>query len=332
MTPSPDAATLDLREALSKAGELLDKIRQGAVTVAPDGQILFANPAFAQLLGQRPENLLHTPLESWIVAEDQARARALLSPAAGQPALEISLLPDAGQRLSVRVSVVSTSREFTTLLFTGTHAEDAEAALDAIRGGKVDALVIDGREVVLLETAITPYRELMDHLRHGVLTVAGDGTVTYANARFCALVEVPRRELVGTRVLELVLEADRGKLAALRASRPNAHADVRLRDGRGRIVPVQVSEFVHRGLHMLVFTDLSDRQRHLASEELSRKFLGLLATEFQEMLGTIDESVHELERAEHDAPARRAALESISQSTRLMGALVEDLRRINPPD
>jgi signal transduction histidine kinase len=128
------------------------------------------------------------------------------------------------------------------------------------------------------------------------------------------------------------VEADHAKLAAVRAAQSGKQVDLRLRCSGGRVVPVQVSQFEHRGLRMLVFTDLTDRQRHLASEELARKFLGLLAAEFHEMLGSIDDSVRTLERVQNDAPARQAALESISRSTRLMGALVEDLRRINPLD
>jgi PAS domain S-box-containing protein len=337
--PSTDATTEVLREALSDADHLSDarhrqiveEIAQGAVIVSPEGEILFANPSFAKLVGQSPRSLLQTTLESWVVAEDHARARALLSPD-GHPAVELALLPDAGPRVCVRATVVSTSRDSTTLLFSELQAEEAEATLEAIRGGRIDALVVDGSEVVMLETASMPYRELVDQLRHGVLTVSDDGTITYANARFCALIELPRRDLVGTPVPQLVLEADHAKLAAVRAARSGAQADLRLRCSAGRIVPVQVSQFEHRGLRMLVFTDLPDRQRHLASEELSRKFLGLLAAEFHEMLGLIDDSVRALERAGHDAASRQAALESISRSTRLMGALVEDLRRINPLD
>lgn len=53
--------------------------------------------------------------------------------------------------------------------------EEAESTLEAIRSGQVDAFVIAGSEVVLLERASAPYRTLVEHMQQGAVTLSADG-------------------------------------------------------------------------------------------------------------------------------------------------------------
>ena len=71
--------------------------------------------------------------------------------------------------------------------------------------------------------------------------------------------------------------------------------------------------------------------RHEAADERTRKFLGMLAHEFRNILGPIQNSALLLKQKPLDADARKAVEMIERQADRLL-ALVEDLRRINPKD
>src|SRR5439155_19796926 len=64
--------------------------------------------------------------------------------------------------------------------------EEAEETLRAIRGGEVDAVVVEaGREQVLtLESTDRPYRLLVEHMTQGAATLSGDGVILYCNRHF----------------------------------------------------------------------------------------------------------------------------------------------------
>jgi len=64
---------------------------------------------------------------------------------------------------------------------------EAEETIQAIRDGHVEALVVrtpDGEEIFTLRTADQPYRLMVEQMREGALTLAGDGTILYCNSRF----------------------------------------------------------------------------------------------------------------------------------------------------
>ena len=227
---------------------------------------------------------------------------------------------------------VSAGEESATIALADVLQEEAQATLDAIRRGEVDALVVDESGVVLLETASSPYRELVERMRHGVLTISDECRVTYANARFRSMVGAAHGSLAGIFVEELVVEADRPLLSMLCNAPENGQAELRLRAGPAQAMAVQAAMIRHYGQRMFLFTDLTERRRHLASDELSRKFLGMLAEEFQDMLATIDRSMDVLKGAAGRNAGHEGAIEAITRTTRMMALLVEDLRRINPTE
>lgn len=228
----------------------------------------------------------------------------------------------------------SASADFATLLSADNRLSEneAQATLEAIRRGEVDALMVEGAGVVLLETASAPYRELVERMRHGVLTITDECRVSYANARFCSMVGAAHGALTGLPAEALVVESDRERLSALCRASGHDQAELRLRSRAGEPVAVQASMIRHHGQRMFVFTDLTERKRHLASDELTRKFLGLLAAEFEDMLATIDRSAETLKRLEGVPAGSAGPLEAIQRTTEMMALLVRDLARINPAE
>ena len=162
--------------------------------------------------------------------------------------------------------------------------QEAEETIRAIRDGRVDAFVV-GRDapdrVYALESAVGPYRILVEQMQQGAVTVAPDGTVLYVNRGFSLLLDRPREELVGSQFRSLVAIDDRSQLEAVisgEVDRPQG--EVRLERADGTLVPVYISandlsDEDSIGVCMLV-TDLTRQKQHeelIAAETLARSML-----------------------------------------------------------
>ena len=203
-----------------------------------------------------------------------------------------------------------------------------------IRRGEVDAFVVGGEAVVMLSDAQRTYQVLAERMRQGVAAVSADGQICYVNERFAAMMAMRGAKLLGIPLLDLVAAPDRPKLEQLlKAPSRNAHCEVRLRCGNGERMLVGASAaVVADGQTVCLFSDLTEQKRHEASDERTRRFLAMLAHEFANMLAPIGQSAELLQRADGLDENARGALETIeSQLARLKG-LVEDLRRVNPPE
>jgi PAS domain S-box-containing protein len=159
-----------LSEAHVRYKQLVEDMQQGAVTVTGAGEILFANHSFAAMLGAQLIHLFNSSLESHVLPADRARFARLLSPRPGEPDIEIALARTDGETVAVHLSVVSASDDFVTLLITDLSerrvVEEANAIVAAIDQGQVDAFVVDGKEVVMLEKAHVPDRLVLERQRH----------------------------------------------------------------------------------------------------------------------------------------------------------------------
>src|SRR6476646_5453952 len=87
--------------------------------------------------------------------------------------------------------------------------EEAQATLDAIRKGEVDAVVVagaDGHRVYTLEGADQFYRVLIEAMQpgQGAASLSADGTILYCNRSFAALLNVPPEKAGGHAFREFV--------------------------------------------------------------------------------------------------------------------------------
>ncbi len=81
-----------------------------------------------------------------------------------------------------------------------TELLEAHAALDAIREGAVDALVVSGKSGEQIFTLINPdqpYRILLEEMSEGALTVMPDGLILFSNKRFAEMVKSPLEKVIG---------------------------------------------------------------------------------------------------------------------------------------
>ena len=215
-------------------------------------------------------------------------------------------------------------------------ADEAAATLDAIHRGEVDAFVVAGERVVTLQSALHPYQILADRMQQGAATLSAEGEVMYANEKLSAsMLKMPRTRVLGAPLANFVAPQDRGALAAcLVAGRTgSAQAEVRLLADDGTTLNVHLSvTSLGSGQVICLFSDLSLQKRHAATDERTRKFLGMLAHEFRGMLATIGYSAAYLKAGAELDDKARDAVDTIERQTQRLSALVEDLRSVNPKE
>jgi PAS domain S-box-containing protein len=329
---------LMLSGAYARYRQLVEEMQQGAVTVNRSGEIMFANHAFAAMVGLAPIDVFRAPLTRYLMPADASKAATLLQPRAGEAEIKAAIRASDGKPRQVRLSLVSSNDDFTTLLVTERNAAEeaeADATVEAIRTGTVDALVVGGEQVVMLDSAQRFYQAAVDRMQQGVVIVGAEGEIAYANQRLAALLGTSRERLVGTSLMKLVRNGDHAALKAVLEARQgaSAQAEVRLRraDNEQVIALVTVTAIAD-GQKMCLLSDLSLQKRHEASDERTRKFLGTMAHEFRNILAPIRSSVDYLKRQKGLDDECRKMVEIVDrQSSRLL-ALVEDLRSVNPKE
>jgi PAS domain S-box-containing protein len=333
-----DKKVLLLAGAYSRYRQLIDEMEQGTVTVDTAGAILFANRRFAQIVGAGLGELHRAALSDYLHADDRAVVAALLTtPPDDQDGIVVRVMRPTGELLRARLSLASTWDSYATLVLADLSGEDmaeeARQTIEAIRRGEVDAFVM-GDMVVTLTNARDPYHMLADRIQQGALTLSAKGRIVYANSRFSRMLGVAPERIVGTALHSHAVAADRAALsAALSPDNGNgSQAETRLRRADGESIDALVSVApLADGQRMCLVTDLTDLRRHQASDERTRRFLGILAHEFRERLNAMQGSLNALKSRPLDAECT-TAVKSIAEQSEKMRQVVDDLRMINPLD
>lgn len=94
---------------------------------------------------------------------------------------------------------------------------DAEATLEAIRSGAVDAVVVSGPggdETRAFEGATHPYHVLLNAMSDGAALLSADGTILFGNRRLAEMAHAPLERLRGSRFTKFAAPAERPSLEA----------------------------------------------------------------------------------------------------------------------
>lgn len=145
---------------------------------------------------------------------------------------------------------------------------EAEETLQAIRGGAVDAIVVEGphgRQVFTLQGAEHPYRVLAETMNEGAASLGADGTVTFCNRRLCEILGVTQGEVLGSPITRYMEEEQRGafQLLLARAREAPCRSEYECLTPRGKAVvlfsisPIGDSD---EGI-CLVATDLTEQKK-----------------------------------------------------------------------
>ena len=127
-----------------------------------------------------------------------------------------------------------------------TRLEEAEETIEAIRSGKVDALVVsgpNGEQIYTLHGADHSYRVLLEDMNEGAATLLPDGAVLYCNKAFAEMLKMPIEKVIGFSANDLVAQSDRQAFADLlrQGEQGKAKAEITFRPPDGTFVPVYCS-------------------------------------------------------------------------------------------
>jgi PAS domain S-box-containing protein len=152
--------------------------------------------------------------------------------------------------------------------------EEAEQALEAIRTGQVESLVVEGPNgprIFSLEGADHSYRVLVEAMSEGAVTLGEDGTILYCNTRFAEMLDAPLERVMGGAIFGFLPYQSREAFEALvrEAEGGASRGELQLLGRAGQVVPAYLSLSVinddGRRCFCLVATDLRAQKR---SEEL----------------------------------------------------------------
>src|ERR1700754_2647016 len=78
--------------------------------------------------------------------------------------------------------------------------EEATDTIEAIRTGRVDALIVndgDNHQVYTLKTADQTYRVFIEKMNEGAVTINREGLILYSNTKFAEMVSMPLEKVIG---------------------------------------------------------------------------------------------------------------------------------------
>jgi len=141
---------------------------------------------------------------------------------------------------------------------------EAEAALDAIRSGAVDAFVGESGAVFPLSGSEKPYFTFFAAMNEGGVTLDSSGAILHSNPRFVAMIGRSIEQLRGASFLSCLIAESRARVADLLACNATAACEVLL-DASAGALPVRLSlKTIDTSLQQfrcLVLTDLSARAK-----------------------------------------------------------------------
>src|SRR5690242_518426 len=193
---------------------------------------------------------------------------------------------------------------------------ELEETLNAIRHGKVDALVVNGEKgdrVFTLQGAEHPYRVLVENMNEGAATVGSDGLVLYANSRFADTFGVPRERLVGARIFDCVPVEQQTRLKEMLASGRRHAGDLDLQSSSGRrsLLRLSFSDVRAAGVSAIAViasevTELVEANEALRVNEDALRQLSTRLLKLQ------DEERRRISRDLHDVTGQKLAVQAMT--------------------
>ncbi len=219
---------------------------------------------------------------------------------------------------------------------------EANATLEAIRDGGVDAVVVgvDGTdEIFTLQSSDLPYRDFIEQMAEGALSLGAENEVLYCNQFLCELIGLDREAIQGESLLRWLDESSqKALLQAAAASNPSTISGTFLRADRHR-VPVLLSVVPARGGHSrrcnIVVTD-QRAQHHLrqvtkahdvakAESHAKDRFLAVLGHELRNPLAALTNSVAVLRDVPLSSDQVASVYTGMARQIHQLNSLVDDL-------
>ena len=193
--------------------------------------------------------------------------------------------------------------------------EDAEDVCRAIARGEVDAFVVGddkNSKVLLLANAYQRYRQLVERMSQGAVTVSVQGSILYANQKFSQMLEVPLAQLYTAPLDAYTSIGDRARLSAyLLVSSSGSQLDITLNRRDGKTLPVKLTlvSFAD-GYATLLVTDMRPLQWPALTVEV---------------LDSVRDSLEKLNRYGADNAEARKAREHISEEINGLARMIDEM-------
>lgn len=227
--------------------------------------------------------------------------------------------------------------------------EEAEATLDAIRSGEVDALVVcgpQGDKVYTLKGADESYRVFVEQMLQGALTLGESGLIVYANQSAAKMLGVPLEKLVGCDLHDFVADASRADFVDILNEAGldgNSTAKIALKQSAHAVL-VSVTRLQKDDADHLAVT-ITDLSEHMRQERLIRERSDQLSAANKELEGFCYSISHDLraplrsvvmgamilrEDFEEKIPAEaKEELDRISRGATKISSLIDDLLKFS---
>jgi PAS domain S-box-containing protein len=199
--------------------------------------------------------------------------------------------------------------------------EDAEDVCRAIARGEVDAFVVgdeNNRKVLLLANAYQRYRQLVERMPHGAVTVSEQGNILYANQKFSQMLGIPLAQLYTAPLDAYASIGDRARLGSyLMVGSAGSQIELTLTRRDGTPLPVKLTVVSSAdGYATLLVTDL--RPLHWPALTV-------------ESLESIRDSLEQVNRAAPADQAVRNALDRISDEVNGLARMIDEMLDVEGP-
>lgn len=183
---------------------------------------------------------------------------------------------------------------------------ESHQALEAIREGAVDALVVQsksGEKIFTLANADQPYRILLEGMSEGALTITTEGLILFCNQRFAKMVNSPLNSVVGGSVYDWVGPEGHQVLESFlkHESSPDNRKELELLAQGGELVPIHLSvNKLKLGgeveIYCLIATDLTEEKQ--LEEMVAAKKMAIAALKASsELEQSLEESIKSIANA-----------------------------------
>src|ERR1700761_7203119 len=124
--------------------------------------------------------------------------------------------------------------------------EEANDAIEAIRTGQVDALIVndgDKHQLYTLKTADQTYRMFIQKMNEGAVTVNREGLILYSNSRFASMIKTDLEKVIGMSFENFIPDTSRETFDELigNAWEEDCKLDIELIDSEQNLVPCLLS-------------------------------------------------------------------------------------------
>jgi len=148
--------------------------------------------------------------------------------------------------------------------------DEANAAIEAIRSGQVDAFVVEdnnGPRLYTLKSADQTYRLFIETMTEGAITLNKEGIILYCNSRFARMLNIPLENMIGSYFENFVTQESKESFDTLisRGWEQECKDEVTLVTTEGQLIPVLISlttlNLDEGTVLSLIFTDLTSQKK-----------------------------------------------------------------------